>query len=240
MVDRRAAQPSTRGPRCSTTPVHRRYLSVYTDGVLPSEGLPGDLVTRLQTSSTDGCTWSSPVAIAGSGADGSPQGAASKASDYKISPFELESVLLEHPAVAESAIVPAPDPVRMAVPKAVVASAVSGREALVLARSHHPELILLDLRLPDTSPPELIRGLHAPAPALTSSSSPHTPTTRPVGGPRGGGRGCLLKDAGTTDLAASLTAVMAGRRVMDLRLGSRPDMTLRDRLLEHPLTRREY
>jgi len=44
-----------------------------------------------------------------------------KASDYKISPFELESVLIEHPAVAEAAVVPAPDPVRLAVPKAYVA-----------------------------------------------------------------------------------------------------------------------
>jgi acetyl-CoA synthetase len=44
-----------------------------------------------------------------------------KASDYKISPFELESVLIEHPAVTEAAVVPAPDPVRLAVPKAYVA-----------------------------------------------------------------------------------------------------------------------
>jgi acetyl-CoA synthetase len=43
-----------------------------------------------------------------------------KASDYRISPFELESVLIEHPAVAEAAIVPAPDPLRLAVPKAYV------------------------------------------------------------------------------------------------------------------------
>jgi acetyl-CoA synthetase len=43
-----------------------------------------------------------------------------KASDYRISPFELESVLLEHPAVAEAAVVPAPDPLRLAVPKAYV------------------------------------------------------------------------------------------------------------------------
>ncbi|AGS72628.1 AMP-binding protein [Streptomyces collinus] len=43
-----------------------------------------------------------------------------KASDYKISPFELESVLLEHPAVAEAAVVPAPDELRLAVPKAYV------------------------------------------------------------------------------------------------------------------------
>jgi len=43
-----------------------------------------------------------------------------KASDYRISPFELESVLLEHPAVGEAAVVPSPDPVRLAVPKAYV------------------------------------------------------------------------------------------------------------------------
>jgi acetyl-CoA synthetase len=46
-----------------------------------------------------------------------------KASDYKISPFELESVLIEHPAVVEAAVVPAPDPVRLAVPKAYISLA---------------------------------------------------------------------------------------------------------------------
>jgi acetyl-CoA synthetase len=46
-----------------------------------------------------------------------------KASDYKISPFELESVLIEHPAVAEAAVVPAPDQIRLAVPKAYIALA---------------------------------------------------------------------------------------------------------------------
>jgi acetyl-CoA synthetase len=43
-----------------------------------------------------------------------------KSSDYRLSPFELESVLIEHPAVAESAVVPSPDPVRLSVPKAYV------------------------------------------------------------------------------------------------------------------------
>jgi acetyl-CoA synthetase len=43
-----------------------------------------------------------------------------KASDYRISPFELESVLIEHEAVAEAAVVPAPDELRLAVPKAYV------------------------------------------------------------------------------------------------------------------------
>jgi acetyl-CoA synthetase len=44
-----------------------------------------------------------------------------KASDYRISPFELESALIEHPAVAEAAVVPSPDPMRLAVPKAYLA-----------------------------------------------------------------------------------------------------------------------
>jgi len=52
-----------------------------------------------------------------------------KASDYRISPFELESVLIEHPAVAEAAVVPAPDEIRLAVPKAYV----------VLAAGHSPD-----------------------------------------------------------------------------------------------------
>ena len=46
-----------------------------------------------------------------------------KSSDYRISPFELESVLIEHPAVAEAAVVPSPDPMRLSVPKAFLALA---------------------------------------------------------------------------------------------------------------------
>jgi len=43
-----------------------------------------------------------------------------KSSDYRISPFELESVLIEHEAVAEAAVVPAPDEIRLSVPKAYI------------------------------------------------------------------------------------------------------------------------
>ena len=43
-----------------------------------------------------------------------------KASDYRISPFELESALIEHADVVECAVVPSPDPIRSAVPKAFV------------------------------------------------------------------------------------------------------------------------
>ena len=64
-----------------------------------------------------------------------------KASDYRISPFELESVLIEHEAVTEVAVVPSPDPVRLAVPKTFVTLAKDrtpgtelAREILVFAR----------------------------------------------------------------------------------------------------------
>jgi acetyl-CoA synthetase len=43
-----------------------------------------------------------------------------KSSDYRVSPFELESVLLEHDAVAESAVVPSVDERRWSVPKAFI------------------------------------------------------------------------------------------------------------------------
>ena len=52
-----------------------------------------------------------------------------KSSGYRISPFELESVLVEHSAVAEAAVVPSPDPVRTALPKAFIA----------LAEGHAPD-----------------------------------------------------------------------------------------------------
>ncbi|HZC40131.1 MAG TPA: AMP-binding protein [Streptosporangiaceae bacterium] len=58
-----------------------------------------------------------------------------KASDYRISPFELESVLIEHEAVAEAAVVPAPDPLRLAVPKAYLTLAAGAEPSAETAES---------------------------------------------------------------------------------------------------------
>jgi len=65
-----------------------------------------------------------------------------KSSDYRISPFELESVLLEHEAVAEAAVVPSPDPIRLAIPKAYVllvsgGGALTGHRAVDLPAPAH-------------------------------------------------------------------------------------------------------
>ncbi len=66
-----------------------------------------------------------------------------KSSDYRISPFELESVLLEHESVAEAAVVPSPDAIRLSVPKAYVTlvagaqpDAETARSILAYARAH--------------------------------------------------------------------------------------------------------
>ncbi|MEV6342273.1 AMP-binding protein [Actinoplanes sp. NPDC051851] len=68
-----------------------------------------------------------------------------KASDYRISPFELESVLIEHEAVVEAAVVPSPDPVRLAVPKAYILlaqgwspDAATASAIFAYAREHMP------------------------------------------------------------------------------------------------------
>jgi acetyl-CoA synthetase len=57
-----------------------------------------------------------------------------KSSDYRISPFELESILLEHESVAEGAVIPCPDPIRLAIPKAYV--------LLVAGVEHSPDTAL--------------------------------------------------------------------------------------------------
>ncbi|MGW4098605.1 AMP-binding protein [Mycobacterium sp. NPDC004974] len=66
-----------------------------------------------------------------------------KSSDYKVSPFELESVLIEHPAVVEAAVVPQPDDTRLSVPKAYVAladgweaNADTAKDVMTYARDH--------------------------------------------------------------------------------------------------------
>src|SRR6202007_3242994 len=58
-----------------------------------------------------------------------------KSSDYRISPFELESVLIEHEAVAEAAVVPSPDALRLSVPDAFVTLTAGARPDAETARS---------------------------------------------------------------------------------------------------------
>jgi acyl-coenzyme A synthetase/AMP-(fatty) acid ligase len=81
---------------------------------------------------------------------------------YRIGPFEVESALVEHEAVAEAAVVAAPDPTRGAVVKAyvILASGYEGSEELarelqehvktVTAPYKHPRQIVFVSELPKT------------------------------------------------------------------------------------------
>jgi acetyl-CoA synthetase len=62
-----------------------------------------------------------------------------KSSDYRISPFELESVLIEHPLVAEAAVIPVPDARRLYIPKAyiVLAGGANGSPEAALSIFQH-------------------------------------------------------------------------------------------------------
>ena len=67
-----------------------------------------------------------------------------KASDYRISPFELESALIEHPDVVECAVVPSPDPIRSALPKAfvILQSGVKPSREIALSIFQHVRKVL--------------------------------------------------------------------------------------------------
>ncbi|HWU87340.1 MAG TPA: AMP-binding protein [Kofleriaceae bacterium] len=86
-----------------------------------------------------------------------------KSSDYRISPFELESVLVEHELVAEAAVVPSPDPLRLSVPKAFVALVPGTPETADTARA------IFDYCVQKLAPYKRVRRLEfAPLPKTIS------------------------------------------------------------------------
>jgi acyl-coenzyme A synthetase/AMP-(fatty) acid ligase len=69
---------------------------------------------------------------------------------YRIGPFEVESALLEHPAVLESAVVASPDPDRGAIVKAFVRlkAGVAGSDALAIELQEHVKRVTAPYKYP--------------------------------------------------------------------------------------------
>lgn len=118
-------EPASEGEVCLELGAHRPagLMQGYDDGRGHLSGAEGDLYRTGDVAFVDanGC-----YTFVGRADD------VFKSSGYRISPFELESVLIEHPLVAEAAIVPVPDPLRYLIPKAYVlltAAATPGPEA---------------------------------------------------------------------------------------------------------------
>jgi acetyl-CoA synthetase len=111
-----------------------------------------------------------------------------KASDYRISPFELESILIEHDAVVEAAVVPSPDPVRLAVPKAYVvlaegwaADAATAESIFAFAREHMPPYARIR-RLQFADLPKTISGKIRRVELRAAEVANHTdPASAPAG-----------------------------------------------------------
>ena len=75
-----------------------------------------------------------------------------KCSGYRIGPFEVESALLEHPAVVECAVTAVPDPVRGQVPKATVVLSQKAvpSDALVKELQDHVKKVTAPYKYPRT------------------------------------------------------------------------------------------
>ena len=121
----------------------------------------------------------------------------------------------------------------------VVGSAESGRTALERAPQLSPDLVLLDLRLPDMLAPEVVVGLRELVPAaLVVVFTAHGDHHGVQAALDAGAHGALLKDAAAIDLVAALRRVLRGERVTDPRL--LPGEAGRAAQARSGLTRREY
>ncbi|MDX8032637.1 response regulator transcription factor [Lentzea sp. BCCO 10_0856] len=122
----------------------------------------------------------------------------------------------------------------------IIGSAESGRAAIERITQLKPDLVLLDLRLPDMLAPEVIaelRKVHPPAKIVVfTAHADHHGITASL---EAGANGALVKDVAGTDLMAALRQVLHGERIIDPRIA--PHHAQRSEALARSgLTRREY
>ena len=124
---------------------------------------------------------------------------------------------------------------------AIAGSAHSGQEALRVVAELEPDVVLLDLRLPDMLGTEAITALRARAPeakiVLFTAYADHAALPAAL---EAGVDGCLLKDSSTADLATALHRVASGLIVIDPRLRDSAPSRMQESLYRAGLTRREY
>ena len=117
----------------------------------------------------------------------------------------------------------------------------SGREAVDAVTRYRPDVVLLDLRLPDMLAPETIHAISAAAPGVKvvifTAYPEHAALADALAA---GAHGVLVKDTERGDLVDVLRRVAAGERVVSVDLHSDGGILVNRKLREHGLTRREY
>lgn len=119
---------------------------------------------------------------------------------------------------------------------AVIGTCGSGSEAIKMVKTHRPDLLLLDVRMPGMDGISVLQALQsfepAPKTVVLTSYEQDELIYRAI---RAGAQGYVLKDAAEADLIAAITAVNAGKRYIPLHIAAR----LADRMMRADLTPRE-
>ena len=118
----------------------------------------------------------------------------------------------------------------------VVGSAASGEEALVIVKREHPDLLLLDLRMPGMDGIAVLHALKliekAPRVIILTSFEKDEDIYRAI---RAGAHGYLLKDTTESEMVAAISIVHGGKRYLPRHIAAR----LADRMMRSDLTARE-
>ena len=94
----------------------------------------------------------------------------------------------------------------------VVAEASDGREAVALTQQHHPEVVVMDVTMPNLNGIEAARQISAAMPQTSIVMlSMHSDEAYVLRALKAGARGYLLKESAESDLIAAIRAVSAGK-----------------------------
>ena len=118
----------------------------------------------------------------------------------------------------------------------VVGAATSGEEALAMVNEHHPEVLLLDLRMPGMSGVETLHALRAASRPVRVIILTNYETDEDIyRAVQAGAQGYLLKDTSLREMVEAIRAVHSGKRYIPRHIASR----LAERMVRTDLTTRE-